>query len=77
MQAKSFILVALATMAQARFGQEGLILPLVQALSDFGAPGAAGTLSGQTPGVLLAGASACAKVRYTTPVQPLQNHSGS
>jgi hypothetical protein len=32
-------------------------------LSAFGTPGAAGTLAGQTPGVLLAGASACAKVR--------------
>jgi hypothetical protein len=62
MQTKSFILVALATMSQARFGQEGLIQGLVQALSDFGTPGAAGTLAGQTPGVLLAGASACAKV---------------
>ncbi len=62
---KSFVVAALATLAQARFGQEGLILPLVQALSDFGAPGAAGTLAGQTPGVLLAGASACAKVSFT------------
>jgi len=62
MQTKSFILVALATLSHARFGQEGLIQGLVQALSDFGNPGAAGALAGQTPGVLLAGASACAKL---------------
>ncbi|KAK0636968.1 hypothetical protein B0T17DRAFT_485868 [Bombardia bombarda] len=62
MQSKTFILVALATMGQARFGQEGLVQASIQALSAFGAPGAAGTLAGQTPGVLLAGASACAKL---------------
>lgn len=64
MQVKSFFIVALATMTEARFGQEGLIQPLIQALSDFGNPGAAGTLAGQSPSVLLAGASACAKVRH-------------
>ncbi|KAK5657821.1 hypothetical protein OQA88_2894 [Cercophora sp. LCS_1] len=62
MQVKSFLVVALATMTEARFGQEGLIQPLIQALSDFGAAGAAGTLAGQSPSVLLAGASACAKL---------------
>jgi len=62
MQTKTFLLAALAAMGQARFGREGVIQPLVQALSDFGTPGAAGTLAGQTPGVLLAGASACAKL---------------
>jgi hypothetical protein len=72
MQVKSFLIVALATMTEARFGQEGLIQPLVQALSDFGNPGAAGTLAGQTPSVLLAGASACAKVR---PSLELLKHS--
>lgn len=63
MQAKAFILVTLASFGQARFGQEGAIQGIIQALSDFGPPGAAGTLAGQTTGVLLAGGSACAKVR--------------
>lgn len=64
MHAKTFIIVALAAVTEARFGQEGLVQGIVQALSDFGAPGAAGTLAGQTPSVLLAGASACAKVLH-------------
>lgn len=63
MQAKAIVFVALATLGQARFGQEGAVQGIIQALSDFGPPGAAGTLAGQTTGVLLAGASACAKVR--------------
>lgn len=67
MYTKTFIIAALATMGQARFGREGLVQASVQALSDFGAPGAAGTLAGQTPGVLLAGASACAKVFICQP----------
>ncbi|KAK1752188.1 hypothetical protein QBC47DRAFT_433163 [Echria macrotheca] len=61
----SLILAALASMmttSEARFGREGLIQGMVQALSDFGTPGAAGSLAGQTPGVLLAGANACAKL---------------
>ncbi|KAK0714684.1 hypothetical protein B0H67DRAFT_553355 [Lasiosphaeris hirsuta] len=62
MQAKTFILVALASMGSARFAQEGLVQGLIQALDDFGAPGAAGTLAGQSPSTLLAGASACAKL---------------
>ena len=49
---------------EARFGQEGLASAAVQALSNFGNPGAAGTLSGQVPGVLLAAANPCAKVSY-------------
>lgn len=62
MQTKSVILIAFAAVGQARFGQEGGVQGIIQALSDFGAPGAAGTLAGQTPGVLLGGANACAKV---------------
>ncbi|KXX74587.1 hypothetical protein MMYC01_209455 [Madurella mycetomatis] len=62
MQAKAFILVTLASFGQARFGQEGAVQGIIQALSDFGPPGAAGTLAGQTTGVLLAGGSACAKL---------------
>ncbi len=62
MQTKSFILVAFAALGQARFGQEGSIQSIIQGLGAFGNPGAAGTLAGQSPGVLLAGANACAKV---------------
>jgi hypothetical protein len=62
MPTKSFIVIALATLGQGRFGQEGLVQEKIQALSNFGPPGAAGTLAGQTAGVLLAGANACAKV---------------
>ncbi|KAK3687699.1 hypothetical protein B0T22DRAFT_405552 [Podospora appendiculata] len=62
MQSKILVLAALSAMAQARFGVEGAAQAGIQALSAFGAPGAAGTLAGQTPGVLLAGANACAKL---------------
>jgi len=62
MQVKALVLVALASMGEARFGQEGAIQSIIQGLGAFGPAGAAGTLAGQTPGVLLAGASACAKV---------------
>jgi hypothetical protein len=62
MQTKSVILLAFATLGQARFGQEGSVQNIIQGLSKFGNPGAAGTLAGQSPGVLLAGANACAKV---------------
>lgn len=62
MHLKPTILVAFATISQARFGQESAVQDIIQAISNFGPPGAAGTLAGQTPGVLLAGASACAKV---------------
>jgi len=63
MYTKLAVVATLLAAAEARFGQEGLIQNLVQGLGDFGQPGQAGTLAGQTPGVLLAGANACAKVR--------------
>lgn len=62
MHTKSFILVALASLGHARFGQEGLVQSKIQALSNFGSPGAAATLAGKTTSALLAGANACAKV---------------
>ncbi|VBB84287.1 Putative protein of unknown function [Podospora comata] len=62
MQTKTLLLATLASVASARFGQEGLVQSVIQALGAFGPPGAAGTLAGQTPSVLLAGASACAKL---------------
>ncbi|KAK4226571.1 hypothetical protein QBC38DRAFT_418844 [Podospora fimiseda] len=76
MHFKSFTLFALTTsgLVSARFGQEGLIQSIIQDLGAFGAPGAAGTLAGQTPGVLLAGASACAKLELAdTIVETLGN----
>lgn len=62
MLAKSLIVAAIVAFVEARFNQEGLVQGTIAALSDFGAPGAAATLAGQSPGVLLAGANACAKV---------------
>ena len=64
MQTKLIMLVAFAAVGKARFGQEGSVQNIIQGLSNFGPPGAAGTLAGQTPGVLLAGASACAQVSH-------------
>ncbi|OIW25342.1 hypothetical protein CONLIGDRAFT_583125 [Coniochaeta ligniaria NRRL 30616] len=62
MQSKAFIIAAIMAFAEARFGQEGSVQASIQALSAFGNPGEAPTLAGQTPGVLLAGANACAKL---------------
>lgn len=62
MQTKVLIISALVAFTEARFSQEGLVQASVQALSNRGSPGAAGTDAGQTPGVLLAGANACAKL---------------
>ncbi|KAL1837152.1 hypothetical protein VTJ49DRAFT_4198 [Mycothermus thermophilus] len=63
MQTKHLILLTLASLGQARFGQEGLIQSQIQALSNFGPPGAAGTLAGKTTQVLLGGANACDKLK--------------
>ncbi|KEZ41496.1 Uncharacterized protein SAPIO_CDS7651 [Scedosporium apiospermum] len=64
MSAAKLAIISLAiAYVEARFGQEGLASAAVQALSNFGAPGAAGTLSGQVPGVLLAAANPCAKLQ--------------
>lgn len=60
---KTLFVAVLVALAEARFGQEQIPVAAVQALSDFGNPGDAGTLSGQVPGVLLAAANPCAKVR--------------
>lgn len=67
MISKAILLSTLLALAEARFGQEGAIQAQIQGLSNFGNPGEAGTLAGQTPGVLLAGANACAKVRTRIP----------
>lgn len=62
MFSKALIVAAIVALAQARFGQEQLVADQISALSDFGEPGAAATLAGQSPGVLLGGANACDKV---------------
>jgi len=63
MYTKTAALALLVAVAEARFGQEGLIQNLIQGLNAFGQPGQAGTLAGQSPGVLLAGANSCAKLQ--------------
>lgn len=62
MHSQTLFVAALAAVAEARFGQEQVPVAAVAALTSRGKPGDAGTLSGQVPGVLLAGANACAKL---------------
>jgi len=62
MQAKLLVIALIAALSEARFGQEGKVQNAIQGLSKFGNPGQAATLAGQTPGVLLGGANACAKL---------------
>ncbi|CAK7220602.1 hypothetical protein SBRCBS47491_004244 [Sporothrix bragantina] len=62
MYSQTLLVAALVAVAEARFGQEQLPVAAVAALTSRGKPGDAGTLSGQVPGVLLAGANACAKL---------------
>ncbi|KAK0749751.1 hypothetical protein B0T18DRAFT_437186 [Schizothecium vesticola] len=62
MYPKAILVAALLAVAEARFGQEGLVQNFIQALGEFGNPGEAATLGGQTTNVLLGGANACAKL---------------
>ncbi|KAK3367589.1 hypothetical protein B0H63DRAFT_83882 [Podospora didyma] len=62
MYSKIAIVAALLAAVDARFAQEGLLQNVIGGLSQFGNPGQAATLAGQSPGVLLAGANACAKL---------------
>ncbi|KAH9897543.1 hypothetical protein F4778DRAFT_239693 [Xylariomycetidae sp. FL2044] len=62
MYTKTTLISAMLAVAEARFGQEQVPVADIQALSDFGNPGDAGTLSGQVPGVLLAAANPCDKL---------------
>jgi hypothetical protein len=71
MYTKTLLLSALVAFTEARFSQEGLVQNAIQGLSAFGNPGEAPTLAGQTPGVLLAGANACAKVHAPSPLPHL------
>lgn len=65
MYSKTILVAAMLAVAEARFGEEGKVQNFIQALGQFGNPGQAATLAGQTPSVLLAGANACAKVRFS------------
>ncbi|KLU88696.1 hypothetical protein MAPG_07681 [Magnaporthiopsis poae ATCC 64411] len=62
MSSKALFFAAILASVEARFGQEGIPAAAVGALGNRGQPGQAATLSGQIPGVLLAAASACAKL---------------
>ncbi|KAK4096372.1 hypothetical protein N658DRAFT_436242 [Parathielavia hyrcaniae] len=62
MYSKIAVVAALLAIAEARFGQEGAVQSTISALGAFGNPGQAATLAGASPGVLLAGANACAKL---------------
>ncbi|KAK4130597.1 hypothetical protein BT67DRAFT_390652 [Trichocladium antarcticum] len=56
------VVAALLAAVDARFGQEGTVQAIISGLGNSGKPGEAPTLAGATPGVLLAGANACAKL---------------
>lgn len=62
MLSKAFLIALAIAYVEARFNQEQIPVAAVQALDAFGGPGVAATLSGQVPGTLLAGASACARL---------------
>ncbi|KAK3317686.1 hypothetical protein B0T19DRAFT_296306 [Cercophora scortea] len=63
MLSKIVLIAALLAGVDARFGKEGAAQQGIQDLGNqFGSPGVAATLAGQSPGVLLAGANACAKL---------------
>lgn len=62
MHSKLAVVAALLALTEARFGQEGTVQNVISALGNFGQPGEAATLAGASPGVLLGGANACAKV---------------
>lgn len=62
MYSKLAVVAAMLAFAEARFGQEGTVQNVISALGNFGNPGQAATLAGASPGVLLGGANACAKV---------------
>ncbi|KAK0713991.1 hypothetical protein B0T26DRAFT_649131 [Lasiosphaeria miniovina] len=63
MYPKIALVAALLASVEARFGEEQSVANDIQSLSNFGNPGEAATLAGASPGVLLAGANACAKLQ--------------
>ncbi|KAI0179006.1 hypothetical protein GGR52DRAFT_284715 [Hypoxylon sp. FL1284] len=62
MYTKATLVSAILAVAEARFGQEQAPVAAIQALTNFGNPGDAGTLSGQVPSALLAAADPCDKL---------------
>jgi len=56
-------ILAIAAVAEARFGQEQVPVAAIQALSNFGNPGQAATLAGSVPSSLLGAADPCAKLK--------------
>ena len=59
---KAILIAAILAVAEARFQQEQIPVGAVAALTNRGSPGAAGSLSGRVPGVLLGAADPCDKV---------------
>ena len=75
MYSKAVLVAAMLAVVEARFGEEGKVQNVIQGLGQFGNPGQAATLAGQTPGVLLAGANACAKVCFHVRHLKMTKHS--
>ncbi|KIM97507.1 hypothetical protein OIDMADRAFT_169350 [Oidiodendron maius Zn] len=63
MFSQAILLSALVATTQARFDQEQVPIPAIQALSNFGQSGQAATLAGSSIGTLLAAADPCAKLK--------------
>ncbi|KAJ0385653.1 hypothetical protein COL922a_005978 [Colletotrichum nupharicola] len=60
---KTLLISALLAVAEARFGQEQTPVSAVSSLQNVGNPGEAATLAGGIPGVLLAAANPCDKLK--------------
>lgn len=72
---KYLTITFLLASVEARFSQEQIPVSGIAALSDFGNPGEAASLSGAVPGVLLAAANPCDKVRSSYSVPSAQHGS--
>ncbi|KAH8816396.1 hypothetical protein F5884DRAFT_220733 [Xylogone sp. PMI_703] len=63
MYSKAVLVSAIVAIAEARFGQEQVPIPAIQAVTSGGQPGQAATLAGQSVSTLLAATNACAKLQ--------------
>ncbi|OCL06429.1 hypothetical protein AOQ84DRAFT_378619 [Glonium stellatum] len=63
MVSRAILIAAVVAIAEARFGQEQIPIPAIQAVTSGGAPGEADTIAGAAISDLLAGANACAKLQ--------------
>ena len=63
MYTQALLLTAFVAITEARFGQEQVPIPAIEALSSFGQSGQAATLAGNSIQFLLAAANPCGKVR--------------